>query len=147
MQPELIEANANVETVAVDGPGEQRGVRQGAQTDSEGQLYTRPGHVPYLDVAATLSADRGALHLSVINRHRSRAITAQLVVDGRAANVPPRAEVSAIGHDVTDVLAVNTMPRPDQVALRDLGSIQIQEGHHSFPAHSVSLLTLHLRRD
>ncbi|HET7771907.1 MAG TPA: alpha-L-arabinofuranosidase C-terminal domain-containing protein, partial [Chloroflexota bacterium] len=133
--------------VAVDGPGEQRGVRQGAQTDSEGQLYTRPGHVPYLDVAATLSADRGALHLSVINRHRSRAITAQLVVDGRAANVPPRAEVSAIGHDVDDVLAVNTMPRPDQVALRDLGSIQIQEGHHSFPAHSVSLLTLHLRRD
>ena len=133
--------------VSVEGPGEQRGVRQGAQTDSEGQLYTKPAHVPYLDVAATLSADRTALHLSVINRHRSRAITAQLVVDGLNTNVPPRMEVSAIGHDVSDVLVANTISQPDRVALRSLGSTQLEEGHYTFPAHSVSLLTFQLRRD
>jgi alpha-L-arabinofuranosidase len=133
--------------VVVDGPGVQRGVRQGAQTDAEGQLYTVPSHVPYLDVAATLSEDRRTLHLSVINRHRSDAARVRLVVDELVSHLPPSAHVRAIGHDVEDVLATNSIGHPDRVALRDLGSSDLAEGCHAFPAHSVSLLTFQLRRD
>jgi len=130
--------------VTVNGAGEYRGVRQGAQTDAEGQLFTRPAYVPYLDVAATLSEDRATLHLSVINRHRSEAMTAKLVVDGLTTHLPPRAHVHAIAHDVEDVLTSNSSGNPDRVALRDLGSVELPEGRYEFPPHSLCLLSLTL---
>ena len=130
--------------VVVDGPGVQRGVRQGAQTDAEGQLYTRPAHVPYLDVAATLSEDRQTLHLSAINRHRSEAIEAQVVVDGRASGVPARARGLSIGADVADVLASNSTSAPETVALRTLGTVEAAEGRYAFLPHSLTLLSFAL---
>lgn len=130
--------------VVVDGPGAQRGVRQGARTDAEGQLFTKPAHVPYLDVAATLSEDRRTLHISAINRHRSDDIRAKLVVDDRTANVPRVVGARAMGHDAVDVLAANSTSDPERIALRDLGTIELTEGEHTFPAHSVTLLTLQL---
>lgn len=130
--------------VVTESPAVLRPVRQGATTDAEGQLLTRPGMVPYLDVAATLSEDRRTLGLSVINRHRTDAIDAQLVVDGLASCVPPRAGALAIGADVTDVLAANSISAPDSVALRDLGSVEVSEGRYAFLPHSLTLLSFAL---
>ncbi len=127
--------------VVTESPAVLRPVRQGATTDAEGQLLTRPGMVPYLDVAATLSADRRTLHLSVINRHRTDAITAQLAVDGRTSGVPARVQALAIGADVADVLASNSISAPNTVALMDLGSVEVAGGRYAFPAHSLTLLS------
>jgi alpha-L-arabinofuranosidase len=130
--------------VVAESPSVLRPVRQGSTTDAEGQLLTRPATVPYLDVAATLSEDRRTLHFSVINRHRTEAVAAQLVVDGRASGLPARAQALAIGADVTDVLASNSIGAPDAVALRDLGSVEVPEGRYAFPAHSLTLLSFAL---
>jgi alpha-L-arabinofuranosidase len=130
--------------VVTESPAVLRPVRQGALTDAEGQLMTRPGTVPYLDVAATLSDDRRTLHLSVINRHRTDGIEAQLVVDGRTSGVPAHAQALAIGADVTDVLASNSIAAPDTVALRELGAVDVAEGRYVFPAHSLTLLSFAL---
>jgi alpha-N-arabinofuranosidase len=131
--------------VVTEGPAVLRPVRRGAVTDAEGRLLTRPGLVPYLDAAATLADDRRTLHLSAINRHRSDAITAQIVVDGRGAGTPPRARAVSLGADVTDVLATNTLGAPDRVALRELGIVEVAEGRYAFPPHSVTLLSFALR--
>jgi alpha-L-arabinofuranosidase len=130
--------------VVTEGPAVLRPVRRGAVTDAEGRLLTRPGLVPYLDAAATLSADRRRLHLSAINRHRSDAVSARLVVDGRTAGAPPRARAVSLGADVADVLAVNTLEAPDRVTLRDLGVVDLAEGRYAFPPHSVTLLSFDL---
>jgi alpha-N-arabinofuranosidase len=130
--------------VVVEGPAVLRPVRRGAVTDAEGQLLTSPGLVPYLDVAATLPEDRTALHVSVINRHRTDAIAAQLVVDGRTAGVPPRAQALALAADVPDVLATNALDAPDRVALRDLGTVEVAQGRYAFPPHSITLLSFAL---
>jgi alpha-N-arabinofuranosidase len=109
--------------VSGDAPAALRPVRRGATSDAEGQLLSRPGLVPYLDVAATLSTDRRTLHVSAINRHRTAPIDTLLVVNGRASALPPRAQVRCIGADVTDVLASNSIAAPDRVGLRDLGTL------------------------
>lgn len=130
--------------VATECPAVVRPVRQGAVTDAEGQLLTRPGLVPYLDVAATLSHDRRTLHVSAINRHRTDAIQAQLVVDGRADGLRGQARARCIGADVEDVLASNSMEAPDRVAVRDLGAVEVAEGRYAFPPHSLTLLSFNL---
>ena len=131
--------------VETEGPAVLRPVRRGAVTDVAGQLLTRPGLVPYLDVAATLAEDRQTLHVSVINRHRTEAIATQLVVDGRIVGVPPHAQAHTLAADVSDVLATNTLRAPDHVALRDLGTVEVAEGRYAFPPHSITLLSFALR--
>jgi alpha-N-arabinofuranosidase len=130
--------------VAAEGPAVLRPVRRGASTDAEGELLSRPALVPHLDVAATLAEDRRTLHVSVINRHRSAAIGARLVVDGRAEALPPRARAYSLAADAPDVLATNSLDAPDRVALRDLGVVAVPEGRYPFPAHSLTLLSFAL---
>jgi len=130
--------------VTVEGPSILRGVRQGALTDAEGQLLTRPRLVPYLDAAATFSEDRHTLHLSVINCHRTDAIPARVLADEHADSLPPRAQTIQLGADVEDVLASNSITSPDRVALRDLGTFELADGVYTFPPHSLTLLTFSL---
>ena len=47
----------------------------------------------------------------------------------------------AIGADVANVLASNSMGAPDAVALRDMGEVDVAEGRYAFPAHSLTLLS------
>jgi alpha-L-arabinofuranosidase len=133
--------------VTVDGPAMLRPIRQGATTDAEGQLLTRPGVVPYLDVAATLSQDRRTLHVTAINRHRTANIDAQFVVDGvhaETGGLPRHAAAVALGQDSQDLLAVNARHTPDRVALRDLGTVGVPAGRYTFPPHSITLLSFFL---
>ena len=132
--------------VIVEGPGILRAVRQGAQTDTDGQPLSRPGLVPYLDAAATFSEDRRTLHLSVINRHRTDAISARLLADEHGDGLPPRAQTVQLGTDVDEVLASNSITSPDRVALRDLGTVEVPDGQYTFPPHSLTLLTFSLAR-
>lgn len=132
-------------SVTTTGPGVVQAIRSSPHLDAAGQFLSRPGFMPYLDAVATLTADRRMLRLSVINRHRSAAITAQLALDGRADNVPPRADLRDLGADVADVLATNSFDAPERVALRDRGTVALAGGHYRFPAHSVTLLSFALQ--
>jgi alpha-N-arabinofuranosidase len=129
-------------SAAVETAGELRSVRWGAEVSAQGLFRSRSAFVPYIDAAATLSEDRRTIHLSVINRHRSAAITTQLVVDGRLERVPPRASVAALGADIDDPLAVNTIEDPDRVVTRQLGTVDLAEGRYTFPPHSITLLSM-----
>jgi len=132
--------------VAVEGPSILRGVRQGAQTDIDGQLLSRPGLVPYLDASATFSEDRRTVQLSVINRHRTDAIAVRVLADEHGDGLPPRAQTVQLGADVDEVLASNSITSPDRVALRDLGTVEVPDGQYTFPPHSLTLLTFSLAR-
>jgi alpha-N-arabinofuranosidase len=129
--------------VTVEGPSVLAAVRSGARTDAEGTFLTRPGVVPFLDVAATLSADRRALHVSVINRHRDGAIAARLIVDRPVGGgaLPPRARALQLGARVDDPFASNSLTAPEHVALEDLGDVDVAESTYTFPAHSLTLLS------
>lgn len=129
---------------SVEGPGRTAAIRQGVQRNPDGDFRTAAGVLPYLDVSATMSDDRKTLHLAVINRHRTDAISAQLVADGRTSELPGRATVREIGADIKDVYAVNTIHQPDQVRVNDRGPVDLVNGRYEFPAHSITLLILAL---
>ena len=124
----------------VRSSGRLAAVRQGDERDHRGDFRTRPATVPDLDVSAT--TDGRALQLAVINRHRDRAIRADLTLDGRRDILPPRASVKQLSAD--DVLASNTLSNPDAVVLRDLGVLDLPEPTYEFPPHSITLLSFAL---
>jgi alpha-N-arabinofuranosidase len=66
-------------------------------------------------------------------------------VDGRTSSTPPRAHALTLAADATDLLAANTLAAPERVALRDAGTVDVAEGQHTFPPHSVTLLSFALK--
>jgi len=66
------------------------------------------------------------------------------VLNGRSAALPQRAGALALGADVGDVLAANTIDAPQRVATRDLGEVALEGGAYRFPAHSLTVLTFRL---
>lgn len=129
---------------SVEGPARTASIRQGVQRNPGGDFRAQPGVLPYLDVSATTSDDRRTLHLAVINRHRSDAVSAQVVADGRTSHLPGQATVRDIGADIKDVFAVNTIDQPDRIRVNDRGVVTLNDGRYDFPAHSVTLLTFAL---
>lgn len=130
--------------VTVEGPSTMQPVRWGPVLDAEGQFRTRPGLVPYLDVASSRAKDRRTLFVSVINRHRTQEIASSLVLDGRSTNVPRQVQVVQLGADVSDVLASNTISDPHRVVPHDLGTADVSEGGITFPPHSLTVLSFSL---
>lgn len=127
--------------VVVEGPAPLRGVRWGALLDAEGQFVTRQELVPYVDVVATLSEDRHRLHVAAINRHRTATVRMRLVLDGGATPLPPTATRRTLGAELDDVWAYNTLSRPDRVATRDHGSVEVPDGQVKLPPHSITVLS------
>lgn len=127
----------------VEAPGHNVAVRQGDREGPDG-FQTRWRNAPYLDVSATLTEDRTSLRLAVINRHRTEAITARLLLDD-GATLPPRARVRDLGVDVDDLLATNGLADPDRVTLVDRGERLLPDGCYTFPPHSVTVLAFALR--
>lgn len=128
----------------VRSPGRLAAVRQGDERDHTGDFQVRTATVPDLDVSATMTADGRSLRLAVINRHATSAVRAGLTLDGRAGGLPARAAVRELGADVDDVLASNSLSRPDRVGLRDRGVAELPEAAYDFPAHSITLLSFDL---
>ncbi len=87
---------------------------------------------------------RRTLTLSVINCHRTEAMTARLFLGDRTDALPPRAATRQLGGDVRDVRAWNRFDDPARVATRDEGSVALRENTSRFPAHAITLLTFTL---
>lgn len=109
---------------------------------ASGELRTRPAVVSYLDVSATLSDDGSTLHLVVINRSPSDAITTQLYRDGTP--LPARALMRQIGADTDNLFAWNSIDDPDRVVLSEPVLVELVDGLYTFDAHSITLLNFTL---
>lgn len=133
---DLFQRHSGTAAVAtrVEAPGRTMAIRHGDQREPDGSLRSTPGVVPYLDASATTSVD--GLHVTVINRHRTDAITAHITgVDSTTATVHD------IGADVDDLFAVNTADHPDTIGIRERGTHQLDDGRYTFPPHSITALT------
>jgi alpha-N-arabinofuranosidase len=131
-------------TATVHGPARTTALRLGDDRRPDGSFRTVPAAVNLLDVSPTLSADGRTVHVAVINRSATEAITARLDLD----DAPPPATATArtIGADATDLFAANTISSPDAVALGAPQRVDAADGTHTFPAHSITLLDFALTR-
>ena len=122
-----------------ESPGSLRAIRCSPVPDTHDRFPSRPGHVPDLDISATLSGDHSRLHVSVINRHPESALPTTLIVDG--STMLPPATIHELGSSGDDLFAHNTLDRPDVVSITPHHDVPLPDGRYDFPAHSVSMLT------
>lgn len=121
----------------VDGPGWSAGVRQGDERRGDGSFRETPAVVGCLDASASRSTDGTTEHLAVINRSAADDVVARLVVPG---GLPERVTVRTIGAGESDLFAVNTLGE-ERVALTPPAQSLLDDGCHTFPAHSITLLS------
>lgn len=121
--------------------GQTRPIVRDPHPDPHGHFASRPGHVPDLDVSASLSNDRRTLHLSVINRDPARAVVATIIPE-RGGALPLLAHVRDLGVETIALLASNSFNAPDAVAVRDLGDVPIVDGQFRLPPHSLTVLAM-----
>ena len=122
----------------VDGPSWTTGVRQGDERRGDGSFRETPAVVGCLDVSASRSADGTTAHLAVINRSAADDVAARLVVPG---GLPERVTARTIGAGQDDLFATNTFDDPDRVALSEAAPVALEDGCHTFPAHSITVLS------
>lgn len=128
----------------VTAPATWRQVRWGsARQDRRGfPRATRPAAVSQLDVSASVAHDGRTLTVAAINRSATDALTARL--DREGGTLPRTATRHDLGADAEDLFQTNTLGEPEGCALRDRGTVTLDEGTCTFPAHSVTLLTFAL---
>jgi hypothetical protein len=107
-----------------------------------GGFRTAPSVVNLLDVSPSRSADGRTVHIAVINRSATDAITAALDLDG--GPLPATATLRGIGTGVDGLFATNSIADPDAVRLTDAERVHLPDGSYTFPAHSVTLLSFAL---
>jgi alpha-N-arabinofuranosidase len=95
---------------------------------------------PYLDVSATTDDSSQKLTLSVVNRHPTSDITADISIEGfKLQSTGDLYEVNGPSLDST-----NTFAEPKNVGVkRTQFSGAGPSLHQTFPAHSLTVLTLH----
>ena len=131
--------------VRVDTPAVFRGVRLGAErAGARGKPTTRQTAVGLLDVSAARTERGEALTVAVLNRSADQTISARIVLDGRAENLPPRAWVRSLGADATDLFATNTLADQGTVAGHGPEPVDVAAGRFDFAPHSITLLTFDL---
>jgi alpha-L-arabinofuranosidase len=95
---------------------------------------------PYLDVSATTNDNAEKLTLSVVNRHPTSDITAEISIEGfKLQSAGDLYEVNGPSLDST-----NTFAEPKNVSVKRSSFTGAGPAfHQTFPAHSLTVLTLH----
>lgn len=122
----------------VDGPSWTQAVRQGDDRRAGGSFRTTPAVIGHLDASASFSEDGSTAYLAVINRSATSDVRARIVVPG---GLPPQATARTLGVGEADLFAVNTLDQPDRVSLTGPTAVVLEEGCHTFPAHSITVLS------
>jgi alpha-N-arabinofuranosidase len=95
--------------------------------------------VPYLDVVAALSEDRGALSLFAVNRHPDRDIAARLSVSGFAPGGTARVQTLA----GTSIYQANDEMRPESVhPVESTVKLAAPRFDYTFPRGSVTVMRI-----
>ncbi len=95
------------------------------------------GHIPYLDVSATMSEDENSIYVAVINLHAEKNIRTQVIFDRR--NFSKEVKIFEL-YDV-DYMAENTFDRRDRLTIKeDLLKDISNSLSYDFKAHSVTIM-------
>ena len=122
----------------VEGPSWTQSVRQGDDRRAGGDFRTTPAVIGHLDASASRSADGSTAYLAVINRSATADVRARLVVPG---GLPTQVSVRTLGVGEADLFAVNTLNAPDRLSLSGPTAVRLDDGCHTFPAHSITVLS------
>ena len=115
-----------------------RGSVLNLQVDSPGYEVSGMGHVPYLDVAGTVSSDDGKMALFVLNRDLSKPHAVEVNWQDKAASRP----LSAVLLTGDDLKASNSFDAPQRVSPRTLDKPSITGGRAKFevPPRSYTVI-------
>ncbi|MCD6361960.1 MAG: hypothetical protein J7M38_13975, partial [Armatimonadetes bacterium] len=116
--------------------------------DTEGPTFDSPafGNIPamegvsYIDAAATMSEDGREVALSVVNRHRTEDIEAEVTVGDARIATATVTELNAASEQ-----AVTSQASPNTICLSG-EELDIRDGtlKYTFPAHSATVILLRL---
>jgi alpha-N-arabinofuranosidase len=108
------------------------------------RVANRPQELPYLDVSATYDPGTREVDVNVLNRSRDRDLTT--AIESASGAWEPSAQVWQIND--TDLKAANTFADPQRVRPKtSAATLERAPGavRYTFPAHSLTILTLKLR--
>lgn len=109
------------------------------------RVQNRPQEVPYLDVSATYDAATNEVAINVLNRSRDRDL--ETSIEPASGQWDTAAQVWQMNDK--DLKAVNTFDEPDRVRPK-VTAATLNEApagvRYTFPAHSLTILRLTLRR-
>jgi alpha-N-arabinofuranosidase len=95
------------------------------------------GHIPYLDVSATMSEDKETLYLGIINLNISKEIETEIDIRGWE----PKSIGRLIWLDGNHYLTENTFEKPDNITIKSKTMRNLKDTEmYNFPPHSVSIL-------
>ena len=113
--------------------------RDRCPTESTSPSFDTPsGKLTLLDACATISADRKKLAITVINRDPLRDIPAKLSLKGFSASA--QAEIAILNGP--SAYAANSFDSPNVVSITRAKSNLDLSKPYTFPAHSVTVITL-----
>ena len=98
--------------------------------------------VPYLDVTAALSADGRRLLLFCVNRHLTEGMAAKFDLSALGVRAGARATLHVLEAD--SIRSRNSAERPDAVVPEDSTEAVQAEWAHTFPAASVTVVSVPL---
>ncbi len=94
-------------------------------------------NVPYLDVSATVNAQKNRLTVFVTNRHDFSSLRTRLEIQG----VKPEGQVTVYELNAPSFESKNTFTEPEVVKLRELPPVKSGRNLvYTFPAHSLTAL-------
>jgi len=95
------------------------------------------GHIPYLDVSATMSEDKKTIYVGIINLHRNKNIKTRISLD--KWNFSSQVKVFELYDD--DDMAENTFEQPDRITIKeDTLSDVGNPFDYNFRPHSVTIM-------
>jgi alpha-L-arabinofuranosidase len=99
--------------------------------------------IPYLDVTSVYSKENNAVYINVVNRHKDKAITADIINSSGA--LAAKAESSLVTQEsLTEPFTYDKRDRYAPVTKE----IQVEGNHlsYSFPAHSFTQIKVGVKK-
>ena len=99
--------------------------------------------IPYLDVTAVYSGESNAVYINVVNRHKDKSITADIISSSGA--LAGKAEASLVANEsLTELFTYDKRDRYVPVTKE----IQVEGNHlsYSFPAHSFTQIKIGVKK-
>ena len=99
--------------------------------------------IPYLDVTAVYSRENNAVYINVVNRHRDKSITADII--SSSGNLEGKAEASLVANEsLTEPFTYDKRER----YVPTTREIQVEGNHisYSFPAHSFTQIKVGVKK-
>jgi alpha-N-arabinofuranosidase len=99
--------------------------------------------IPYLDVTAVYSGESNAVYINVVNRHKDKSITADII--NSSGVLAGKAEASLVANEsLTELFTYDKRDRYVPVTKE----IQVEGNHlsYSFPAHSFTQIKIGVKK-